>query len=334
MHRHRLALGQVLITLVLAAACGGGETPALTPTATPDPEAAYVGKLREITEQGRQSGQRFEDLMGPIFPRFAPDEMQALVLFNALEGAKISDTVAESLRMLEELHAPKRFEEDHTAHVNAARKWVTIASDVDEAIRRKDLPHVHLGMSELRVARNVFLAAVSPEYCEYVAPDLGPMSSGSPPPTGGTSPPPPICSHEQVPGGEYGATVNRLARTFVAEFGPRADFPPGMTPKELLEGLTYVQPAIVELFERTLTELDGLEPPPEYEVGHQVLHDYFDELLSTARAIDRAVADKDYGRVTREFERSGEVTRAAAERMPESYRPLVNVLFQPTEGDD
>ena len=84
-----------------------------------------------------------------------------------------------------------------------------------------------------------------------------------------------------------------------------------MTPDELLEGLSYVQPAIVKVFNETLAELDAIEPPPEYQVGHQVLYDYFRELLSTARAIDSAVADGDYDRVIREFERSGQILRTA-----------------------
>ena len=102
----------------------------------------------------------------------------------------------------------------------------------------------------------------------------------------------------------------------------------GLTPEERLEALTYVQPAIVELFNETLAGLDAIEPPPEYQVGHQVLHDYFSELLSTARAIDRAVADGDNDRVQREFDRSGQIARTADGRLPSNYRPLVKVIFR------
>ena len=107
-----------------------------------------------------------------------------------------------------------------------------------------------------------------------------------------------------------------------------------MTPDELLEGLMYVQPAIIEVFERTLAQLNSVEPPPEYAVGHQVLYDYFNELLSTAHAIDRAVADRDFDGVNREFRRSGEIARTADNRIPDSYRPLVEVIFGETPGED
>ena len=58
-----------------------------------------------------------------------------------------------------------------------------------------------------------------------------------------------------------------------------------------------------------------------------MLHDYFDELRSTAIAIDRAVAKNDHDQVIREFERSGEVSRSAIDRLPENYRPLVRAIF-------
>ena len=320
-----VTLGLFMMALPVLLACSGGPTP--EPTPAPDPVAAYVGRLTEITERARQSRRRFEDLTGPIFPRFAPDEMQAKVLFNALEQASISDTRAEMLQMLESLAPPERFAEDHAIYLKVVREQLARASAIDEAIKSKDLPHVHLEMAELIVAGRVARAEVSPEFCRHITPRRNGLDSN------GEVVSRDPCTREQTPGGEYGAAINRLARTFFAEFLPRASFPPGMTPDELLQGLTYVQPAIVAFFEKTLADLDNIKPPPEYEVGHQVLYDYLDELLSTARAIDRAVADKDYDRVQREFERSSDVGRTADDRLPENYRPLVEVIFK-DPGED
>ena len=328
MSRIRLSLVLLLIALPVLWACGNDPEPEPTPTPTPtaDIEAAYVAGLAETVERERESRQLFEDLMGPIFPRFAPDEMQAQVLFNALEQARILDTTAEMLKMFESLTPPRRFGEDHDIYLKFFRDQVTTAQAIDEAIKARDLPHVHLNTAELQVARRLARATVSPEFCRYVTP--GPPGQGGP---ANTPPPEDICRDEQLPGGEYGAAINRLTKRFQAQFAPRVSFPPGMTPDELMEGLTYVQPAVVDLFGETLAELDAIEPPTEYQAGHQVLHDYFDQLLSTARAIDRAVASKDYDQLTREFDRSGEVGRAAADRLPQNYRPLVEVIF-PTDG--
>ena len=84
----------------------------------------------------------------------------------------------------------------------------------------------------------------------------------------------------------------------------------------------------MEVFEKTLAELETIQAPAEYELGHQVFHDFLSELLSTARAIDRAVADGDYDRVLEEFKRSGEVAEAAEARMPDDYKLLTAPLFE------
>lgn len=204
---------------------------------------------------------------------------------------------------------------------------------MDEAIEAKDLPHVHLEMAELIVASRLILIDVSREFCNLL--DFGGEEGRPPPPPqapSGPGPVPGLYGGLAVPGGEYGESIDRLSRRFNVQFGPRVSFPEGLKPDELLRGLTYVQPAIVDLFEKTLAELDAIEPPAEYEVGHRLLHDYFDELRSTAIAIDRAGAKNDPAQVIREFERSGEVSRSAVDRLPENYRPLVNAIFR--EGPD
>ena len=191
------------------------------------------------------------------------------------------------------------------------------------AVQSRDLPHVHLAMAGNQAAFGMVRFAVSPEFCRYVTPDRPPGMG----PRADTNLRKFYCSDQPLPGGEYGAAINRLVETFDAEFIVRSTFPPGMTPEELLEGLTYVQPAIVELFNETLAALDAIEPPPEYQVGHEVLRDSFSELLSTARAIDRAVANGDNEEVRREFDRSNQIVRNTKARLPENYRPLVKAIL-------
>ena len=314
-----LTLGLFLLGVPLLLACTSSPTP--TPTPTPDPEAAYIGGLTEIAEFQDRAFQQFQDLVGPIFPHFAPDEIQARVLFKALEAVELSDTVAETLQKLASLTPPERFAEDHTTFAYHVMGQVTRTEAVDGAIERRDLPHVHLATANLNAAFGTVRAAISVEFCRYITPETGLDVSGD------INLREVYCRDESIPGGEYGGAINRLAKRFIAKFGPYTAFPPGMTPNELLGGLTLVQPTVVELFNETLAKLDATEPPPEYQVGHQVLYDYFSELLSTAHAIDRAVGDRDYDRVQREFERSGRIARTADDRLPENYRPLVKVVF-------
>ncbi len=321
-------VGALLFGLLLAA-CSSDATSTATPT--PDPETVYINGLTGPAEAASQAVERANDLLGPIFPRFAPDEIQARVLFNGLREVRFSQTMVEMLSALETLTPPERFVKDHATYLDHLREQVITAEAIDEAIENMDLPHVHLKLAEFSANFHSTRAVVSAEFCGYMTPELpddapifGVTSQGARF----------FCSDESLPGGEYGVTINLLAKTFQAEFGPRANFPPGMTQEELLQGLTYVQPAIVDVFERTLAELEAIDAPSDFEDGHQVLYDYFDELLSTARAIDRAVADGDHDRVMREFERSGQIARAADDRLPALYRPLVKVIFGETRGQD
>ncbi len=326
MRRTYLNLGMLPLTLFLLAACTSGTTP--TPTATPDLESAYLEGLTGALQELDEVFQTFDEMLGPVFPMFAPDEIQARVLFNALEEASLSERTADELQNIESLSPPERFAEDRDIFLKAMREQVSRAAAIDDAIKNRDLPRVHLATAELRAAFRVVRFAVSPEFCRHITPDIpSPLDPPELLSAYDFSPLQYYCRDESIPGGEYGAAINRLAETFSAEFNVRAAFPPGMRPDELLEALTYVQPAIVELFNETLAGLDAIEPPPEYQVGHEVLHDYFSELLSTARAIDRAVADGDDDQVQREFERSRQIGRTARSRLPESYRPLVKAIF-------
>ena len=321
MGRTHLNLGLLVFTFALLAACTTDTTPTLTPT--PDLESAYLEGLAENLQGLDELFQIYNELLGPVFPGFAPDEIQARVLFNTLEEAEFSERSVDELQKFDSLSPPERFAEDHAVFLKHLRGQISHAAAVDEAIQRRDLPHVHLAMAESQAAFGMVRFAVSPEFCRYVTPDRPPGMG----PRADTNLRKFYCSDQPIPGGEYGATINRLVETFDAEFIVRSTFPPGMTPEELLEGLTYVQPAIVELFNETLAALDAIEPPPEYQVGHEVLRDSFSELLSTARAIDRAVANGDNEEVRREFDRSNQIVRNTKARLPENYRPLVKAIL-------
>lgn len=336
MRRKLMMPSLFLLIPFVVAACTSNSGPTPVPTATPqsEAEATYLAGVADVMGTMQRSTQRFQETLGPIFPQFAPDEIQAKVLYNALTDADIHTTATEMLAAFELLTPPERFATDHAAFLAFLQSQADAAADIESAIGQEDLPHVHLGMAETVAGMGSTLVSLSGEYCRRITEgNVSPIGPGGP---GGNIPPnsiditlsSPFCFDNSTPGGEYGAAIARLSKTFTAEFGPRAGFPEGMTPEQLLTGLTYVQPAIVEVFERTLAELETIQPPAEYELGHQVFYDYFSELLSTARAIDRAVADGDHHRVQEEFGRSGEVAEAADARMPDEFRLLTPTIFQ------
>jgi hypothetical protein len=136
-----------------------------------------------------------------------------------------------------------------------------------------------------------------------------------------------VCQPAGLPGGEYGRSIDLLSRLFVAEFNPRVSFGQGLSSDQLLDALTYVQPAIVANFDDAIDQMQQITPPEDYAVGHQILIDYLTELRSTSAAIDRAVLERDEEAVDREFKRSGEIARSIAARMPGNYWPLVVPIF-------
>lgn len=138
-----------------------------------------------------------------------------------------------------------------------------------------------------------------------------------------------MCERSDIPGGDYGREVSRIFRSHGVEFVPRANLLQGLTDEQLMEALTYVQPEIVATFDRTIERLSAITPPEEYAVGHQVMLEFFTQQRSTAFAIDRAVAEGDGDAVQREFARSQDNARTAAERLPDDYRPLAPRLFPP-----
>ena len=142
MSRTHLNLGLILLTLLLLAACTGSSTP--TPTATTDLEGAYFEGLAEALQGLDEAFQTFDELLGPVFPRFAPDEIQARVMFNALEEAKFSESIAERVQIFESLSPPARFAEDHAVFLKHLGGQSSRAAAVDDAVERRDLPRVHL----------------------------------------------------------------------------------------------------------------------------------------------------------------------------------------------
>ena len=149
MSRTLLNLGLLPLTLMLLAACSGGPPPAPTPTT--DAEGAYLDGLAEILKGTDELFQSNAELSGPVFPGFAPDEVQARVLFNMLDAANYYELAASGLQIIESLSPPAKFAEDHDVFFDYLRGQVSSAVATDDAIQRRDLPSVHMAMAELQV---------------------------------------------------------------------------------------------------------------------------------------------------------------------------------------
>jgi len=169
--RRLIPLSATLALLVLLSSCSGDDsTP--TPDAPADSEAAYVEELQAITAVLTESLEPTNLLIGPPFPRFAPDEIQAQVAFTAM------------------------------AYLGSLREQASAAIPVDEAVEAEDLPHVHLRTAELNANAAIMLVSISNEFCTLLAPPRS-ASAGQQ-----DDPAPMLCNGDPLPGGEYGeATI-------------------------------------------------------------------------------------------------------------------------------
>lgn len=311
-YRHKLFFLFFTVVVVTAACSSSDPKPEVDRT---DPAEAYLAGLNDAIGIRAEAAQRFDQLLGPVFPTFATDEVQNFVLLNALRDEDLPGVVAQVSEMILALDPPEEYAEDHVRITSQFDLQRDRASRLAAAIDEGDLPKIHLRKAELESGL-ILLTNSFPREC-----------------SGDLSQAPPFiqarCSGEELPGGAYGVEVEQIFIVHVAEFGPRASLGEGLTAEQLMEALTYVQPAIIETFDATIERMNALTPPTEYEVGHQVLLDFFTELRSTAFAIDRAVAAGDADAVDEEFDRSGDIAETALSRLPENYRMLTVPLFGP-----
>lgn len=307
----RLGILPLVLVVVLLAGCSGSDEPTPTPA---DPTVVYLDGLSELVSLRTDADKTFELLLGPVFPDWAPDDVQQFVLLNALREEDLAGTMQEIARRIQELDPPAELEADHSVLTSKLADQVRAADQIAIAIEDGDLPKIHLLKAELDSSLISSFASVSSKFCHAAFANTAEQ--------GGR-----VCQPIILPGGEYGRSIDTLSRVFIAEFEPRASFAEGLNSDQLLEVLFYVQPAIVALFDDIIGQLQQITPPVEYEVGHQVLLDYFTELRSTAVAIDRAVAERDESAVSREFTRSGDIGDGARDRIPDNYRPMVVPLL-------
>ena len=301
----------MVLAVVLLAGCSGSDESNPTPA---DPTQVYLDGLSELVALRDDAGKTFELLLGPVFPDWAPDDVQQMVLLNALREEDLAGTMQEIARRVEELDPPDELEADHSVLASKLADQVRAADEIATAIEDGDLPKIHLLKAELDSSLISSFLSVSSKFCHAAFANSVEQLGR-------------VCQPIILPGGEYGRSIDSLSRKFLAEFGPRVSFAEGLSDDQLLEALSYVQPAIVALFDDIIGQLQQITPPVEYEAGHQVLLDYFTGLRSTAIAIDRAVVERDGDAVSREFTRSGDVTSSADDRMPDNYRPMVVPLF-------
>ena len=311
MLQRRLSILPLVLVVVLLAGCNGSDEPTTVPD---DQTAVYFDGLNELVSMRAEAGKTFDLMLGPVFPDWAPDDVQQMVLLNALREENLAGVMKDITQRAQELDPPADLEKDPSLLTSKLAEQVRAADGITTAIEDGDLPKVHLLKAELDSSLVSSFSSVSSPVCLAAFANSPEQRER-------------VCQPAGLPGGEYGRSIDLLSRLFVAEFNPRVSFGQGLSSDQLLDALTYVQPAIVANFDDAIDQMQQITPPEDYAVGHQILIDYLTELRSTSAAIDRAVLERDEEAVDREFKRSGEIARSIAARMPGNYWPLVVPIF-------
>ena len=299
----------MVLLVVLLAGCSGSDEP--TPA---DQTAVYFDGLSELIEMRAEAGKTFDLMLGPVFPDWAPEDVQQMLLLNALREEDLAGVMQKIAQRAQELDPTTELEEDHFLLTYKLGQQVRASDAITTAIEDGDLPKIHLLKAEFDISLMSSLSSVSSATCLAAFANSPEQREQA-------------CQPTDLPGSEYGRSIDLLSRLWVAEFGPRASFADGLSKDQLLDALSYVQPAIVANFDDAIGKLQQITPPAEYADGHQILIDYFSELRATAFAIDQAVLQHDEEAVQREFVRSGELARSIAGRLPANYWPLVVPIF-------
>ena len=111
MFQRRISILPLVLVVVLFAGCSGSDEPTPSPA---DLTAVYFDGLSELIELRVEAGETFEFMLGPIFPDWAPDDIQQFVLLNALKEEDLSGMMQKIAQRAQELDPPAELEKDHS----------------------------------------------------------------------------------------------------------------------------------------------------------------------------------------------------------------------------
>ena len=320
-------LAFVAVGGLLIAACGGDGSEASDPTAAPEltqEERTYRDQVRVAFRGSDVNFQRFEAALAQSFS--SPE-----AILSALVEAGAGTTFDPVLERLEELEPTERFAADHEIFVQSVRAMVAADQGIGAAAADDDIVGFELGNIDLFLAQLAMRFELSAEACGFVS-DLSEFCEPD----------------RELPGGEYGAELHEVMRTFSAEFNPRVGvlnegpggvflaltFVPLYTAEEVADLYGAVEAEIMAALAAATSAVDDLEPPDEFKADHELLLTWLDETSDIFGALFRATGEDDRNE-RGSLQEQGRLAFCAviADLSPEAV-PLVKVVFDNPPGDD
>jgi hypothetical protein len=313
---------------LLIAACGGDGSEASDPTAAPEltqEDRTYRDQVRVAFRGSDVNFQMFEAALARSFS--SPG-----AILSALVEAGAGTTFDPVLERLEELEPTERFAADHEIFVQSVRAMVAADQGIGAAAADDDIVSFELGNVELFLAQIAMRFELSAEACRFVS-DLNEFCEPD----------------RELPGGEYGAELHEVMRTFAAEFNPRVGvlnegpggvflaltFVPLYTAEEVADLYGAVEAEIMAALADAMSAVDNLEPPDEFKADHELLLTWLEETSGISGALFQATGEDDRNE-RGSLQEQGRIAFCAviADLSLQAF-PLVSVVFEnPPVGDD
>lgn len=277
-----LATGALLI-----ASCGRSTEP-----------EAVESYLAEVAAVQGEIDQLFADGYQALDSLYATRE----TFFTTIGAIPYRDVAVEALTRAEQLDPPAHLEADHELWVEHRNLAVDIANRVAAAVEKGDLQQTLDGFTEVDADWGRLLNAWTREFCLALARSA---TECAPP--------------EDLPGGDYGASIYEILRGHNNQTRSFFDFHPDLSPEERSLRLDHVQPTIEESLLEARDALRTTTPPREFRGDHSVIVWFFEQQYKTAVSISEANEDGNDALVLELFERSRKTLADAIDQLSPAF---------------
>lgn len=311
----------ISVGVLLIAACSGSDSEEVGPTAAPEltqEDRAYRDQVRVAFRRSDPNFERFSALLSQSFS--SPE-----AILSALVEAGAGTSFDPVLERLKELVPTERFAADHQIFVEGMANIVAADQGIGAAAANEDIVGFELGNIDLFLAQIAMRLELSDEACRFVS-NLTEF-----------------CAPEnELPGGEYGAGLHAVMRTFGAEFNPRVGaleegpggvfavltFVPRYTSEELAELYGAVEADTMAALADATSAVNDLEPPDDFKADHELLQAWLEETSGIFDALFQATGEDDRNERASLQEQGRIAFCNTADEFSLEARVLVDVVFR------
>jgi hypothetical protein len=284
--------GLSLLGVAVLAACGGSgdedsseaSPTAPTPASLRPDERAYLDQVRAAYSLTETNFANFNRILGQSFA-------SSDALLGALSEAGAGTTFSPTLDALQEIDPPERFRLDHELLLDKIEAADASDRAVAEAGENRDIVAFTVANKELSLALGSLAVETSSAFCF------------------GLEVFPHLCEPgDDLPGGEYGSSLNTIMRDFELNWGSRVgslvdtanpeqfggvSYAPLISAEEYARLFALIGPEVEDVLVSVRESIEALDPSEEFVTDHDRLLQYFDGVADGFRALSQAVEDDD-----------------------------------------